>query len=231
MKNIISIFILSLSFTTFKLDKVINNAENTKIVQIEVVKTAYSKGFEDGYCSGWKIVLGSTSSPCTTVPIPPTPNFEENTYEKGFEKGFELGYSERNAKLDQMNKNAIKTNTETTNANIELKTINDETSKSKKLSLDDFGGGFAKPSSPGGGNTGFDIPDDFGTSKFDKEAGITDLDNLDGFRKDKQNEKTKELISTFGTIGIIVIVFFVIVFFSREAKKNKISNCFYFPVF
>jgi hypothetical protein len=66
---------------------------NEKEVKIEMVKmkSDYEKGWEEGYCEGWKDVKGKYAI-CPITPICPIPKIDcSEGYKCGYNRGFKSG--------------------------------------------------------------------------------------------------------------------------------------------
>lgn len=56
----------------------------------------FQKGWEDGYCEGWKDVKGQMAI-CPVPPIAPIPFVLEDDYVSGYNRGFKKGYVDADA--------------------------------------------------------------------------------------------------------------------------------------
>jgi len=65
-----------------------NNLNKNKI-EIEY-KTEFEKGWEDGYCEGWKDVKGKYAY-CPYAPYAPYPAYDCKSYRCGYNRGFKAG--------------------------------------------------------------------------------------------------------------------------------------------
>tara|TARA_B110000238_G_C15949581_1_gene362612 strand:- start:280 stop:570 length:291 start_codon:yes stop_codon:yes gene_type:complete len=68
------------------------NANNEKDVKTELTtQTDYEKGWEEGYCEGWKDVKGQMAL-CPLTPLCPLPELEcSEGYKCGYNRGFKAG--------------------------------------------------------------------------------------------------------------------------------------------
>tara|TARA_B110000116_G_C16199415_1_gene300201 strand:- start:75 stop:368 length:294 start_codon:yes stop_codon:yes gene_type:complete len=90
MKKILSIAcVLSFSFLLFGFTP--NNIDKNTSTNV-VVKSEFDKGFEDGWCEGWKDVKGQNSF-CPFAPFPPFPTLSQSSdsYRDGYNTGFKAG--------------------------------------------------------------------------------------------------------------------------------------------
>jgi hypothetical protein len=50
----------------------------------------FCKGWENGYCEGWRYVKG-VDVVCPVAPVCPTPDYNRTTYNDGYNKGYRAG--------------------------------------------------------------------------------------------------------------------------------------------
>lgn len=86
MKKIVFLFLLFTCSITFS---------NSELPFYEVsseidTKTEFCKGWEEGYCEGWKDVKGQFSI-CPVTPICPIPPIGKDNYKGGYNEGFKAG--------------------------------------------------------------------------------------------------------------------------------------------
>jgi flagellar biosynthesis/type III secretory pathway protein FliH len=87
--TIISAFAVFSSFTATKIEKV-DLFENPFQKQ-----TNYQKGWEEGYCEGWKDVKGKNAY-CNHAPYPNNPQYPKSSdsFRDGYNDGFKRGTSD-----------------------------------------------------------------------------------------------------------------------------------------
>lgn len=54
------------------------------------IDTSYAKGWEDGYCEGWKDVKGIYAI-CPVTPLCPLPEADKERYRDAYNRGFKSG--------------------------------------------------------------------------------------------------------------------------------------------
>lgn len=83
-------FIIFLLFSTLGMITLTSVKDNAKVVKIE---SGFDKGWEDGYCEGWKDVKGQFAI-CPIAPISPIPPIgcSNDNYKCGYNMGFKAGY-------------------------------------------------------------------------------------------------------------------------------------------
>lgn len=102
MKNLIIVLLLGLFINpVFSQESILANTENKPNFRIYTsddvgfyygeMTDEYQKGWEDGYCEGWKDVKGQMAV-CPTVPVAPVPFVLEDDYVSGYNRGFKKGY-------------------------------------------------------------------------------------------------------------------------------------------
>lgn len=87
MKKLILVFVVVLSSLCFY-------GFATKEHNIDV-KTEFCKGFDEGYCEGYKDVKGQFVV-CPVVPVCPVPEVGLDTYKGGYNAGFKAGSNKAN---------------------------------------------------------------------------------------------------------------------------------------
>jgi hypothetical protein len=69
----------------------VNSNRNTEIKTELVNQNSYEKGWEEGYCEGWKDVKGQMAL-CPLTPLCPLPELEcPEGYKCGYNRGFKSG--------------------------------------------------------------------------------------------------------------------------------------------
>jgi hypothetical protein len=88
MKNvfIIATFISAFAIMTAFTSSNIKNSVNTEVTY----KSDFCKGWEEGYCEGWKDVKGQYAI-CPITPICPIPEIGQDTFKGGYNRGFKAG--------------------------------------------------------------------------------------------------------------------------------------------
>jgi len=89
MKKLVLVAVMALGTT------VLMSFTKTKseIIKSEItLESEFDKGFEDGYCEGWKDVKGKNAY-CPYAPYPPYPTYEQSadSYRDGYNTGFKAG--------------------------------------------------------------------------------------------------------------------------------------------
>lgn len=82
--SLLLLLTLTFSFTTVN-EKNVNNIEIYS-------QNSYCKGWETGFCNGYKEVKGIHAI-CPIAPLCPTPEINKNTYQDGYNRGFIKGMS------------------------------------------------------------------------------------------------------------------------------------------
>tara|TARA_A100001011_G_C13522086_1_gene521093 strand:+ start:137 stop:439 length:303 start_codon:yes stop_codon:yes gene_type:complete len=80
----------SLFFSAFTTSNI--QADKLSVVEHVTIKSEFDKGFEDGWCEGWKDVKGQYSY-CPYAPYPPYPTYSQSadSYRDGYNTGFKAG--------------------------------------------------------------------------------------------------------------------------------------------
>ena len=65
-----------------------NSSDNTEVV----MDNAFEKGWEAGYCAGWKSIKGPRSV-CPVAPVGPVPVGGDDSYDDGYARAYPLGRS------------------------------------------------------------------------------------------------------------------------------------------
>ena len=89
MKKLVLVAIMAIG-TTFLMSFTKAKSEITK--NEITLKSEFDKGFEDGYCEGWKDVKGKNAY-CPYAPYPPYPTYDQkaDSYRDGYNTGFKAG--------------------------------------------------------------------------------------------------------------------------------------------
>ena len=77
------------SYETIYTDSKINDNDQSELNNL---KSEFNKGFEDGWCQGYKDVKGKNAY-CPYAPYPPYPTYSQSSesYRDGYDTGFKAG--------------------------------------------------------------------------------------------------------------------------------------------
>ena len=91
MKKVSSIILLAV-FSLTAMSFTYSFGSDIEIVESEIGKTEYQKGFADGHCEGWKDVKGKYAH-CPYAPYPDYPAYPKtsDSYQDGYNDGFKRG--------------------------------------------------------------------------------------------------------------------------------------------
>lgn len=90
------LFLLTLIGLIFNVNSAFVSSETIElkcILETNLMKSEFSKGWDEGYCEGWKDVKGKNAI-CPISPIAPIPPIgcTNNSYKCGYNLGFKAGY-------------------------------------------------------------------------------------------------------------------------------------------
>ena len=93
MKKIVFIFSLAIGIVVSMSFK-----DNSKVENVKNFQSDYEKGWEDGFCEGWKDVKGQFAI-CPITPLSPLPKLDCNEgYKCGYNRGFKYGMCKANGR-------------------------------------------------------------------------------------------------------------------------------------